>query len=150
MTRLIKRYPNRKLYDTVERRYIALRDVANLIRAGVELRVIEHQTAADVTARTLSQIIFKQQRDGGSAISHTVLATLVRAGERSTEAMRSSLVTSWGIMRSLDDELEHGLPRLWGRLGLATRHDLLELEARLDELASRIGEWQQAQEPDDP
>jgi len=176
--RLIKRYPNRKLYDTVACRYIALRDVARLVREGTEVRVVEHVTDRDITARTLSQVILEQQRSGESPISHKLLARLLRASEQSAQMMRRSFSTSWGIVRALDEEwqervtslvasgvlpetaservralldelvrdawlaqamqLEETLPRLWSRLNLASRQDVQELAARIDDLARRI------------
>jgi polyhydroxyalkanoate synthesis repressor PhaR len=176
--RLIKRYPNRKLYDTVARRYVALRDVARLVSQGIEVRVVEHATDRDITARTLSQVILKQQRSGDSPIPHNLLARLLRASERSAQMMRRSFSTSWGILRALDEEwqervnslvasgvlpeaaservralfdelmgdawiveamqLEEVLPQFWSRLNLASRQDVQELAARIDDLARRI------------
>ncbi len=178
MIRLIKRYPNRKLYDTVARRYVALRDVARLVSQGIEVRVVEHATDRDITARTLSQVILKQQRSGDSPIPHNLLARLLRASERSAQMMRRSFSTSWGILRALDEEwqervnslvasgvlpeaaservralfdelmgdawiveamqLEEVLPQFWSRLNLASRQDVQELAARIDDLARRI------------
>ncbi|MGD8735253.1 MAG: polyhydroxyalkanoate synthesis regulator DNA-binding domain-containing protein, partial [Anaerolineae bacterium] len=55
MTR-IKRYPNRKLYDTEAKQYITLEGIAALIRQGNEVQVIDHATGEDLTALTLTQI----------------------------------------------------------------------------------------------
>ena len=52
---VIKRYPNRKLYDTEAKRYITLDGIAELIRQGAEVRVIDHTTDEDLTAVTLTQ-----------------------------------------------------------------------------------------------
>ncbi len=64
MARIIKRYANRKLYDTQESHYVALARVAELVRAGVELQVIQNGTQRDITAATMAQIIFEEERRG--------------------------------------------------------------------------------------
>ena len=51
---LIKRYSNRKLYNTAEKEYINLQDIGSLIQSGVEVQVIENTTGEDITAFTLS------------------------------------------------------------------------------------------------
>ena len=62
---VIKRYPNRKLYDTESKRYITLDGIARLIRKGEEVQVIDHTTDEDLTAVTLTQIIFEQEKKKG-------------------------------------------------------------------------------------
>jgi polyhydroxyalkanoate synthesis repressor PhaR len=64
MARIIKRYSNRKLYDSQDSHYVTLAQVAELIRAGEELRVISNETQQDITAATLAQIIFEEEKRG--------------------------------------------------------------------------------------
>ena len=59
---IIKRYPNRKLYDTEAKQYITLEGIASVIRSGQEVQVIDHVTWEDLTALTLSQIILEQEK----------------------------------------------------------------------------------------
>lgn len=59
--RVIKRYPNRKLYDTVDSRYITLPELANLIRSGEEFQVLEKVTGEDRTSQTLAQIMHETE-----------------------------------------------------------------------------------------
>ena len=56
---VIKRYPNRKLYDTEAKRYITLDGITELIHRGEDLHVVDHETGEDLTTVTLSQIIFE-------------------------------------------------------------------------------------------
>jgi polyhydroxyalkanoate synthesis repressor PhaR len=63
MARIIRRYSNRKLYDTAESHYVTLGKVAELIRAGEDLRVIVRDTQQDITATTMAQIIFEEEKD---------------------------------------------------------------------------------------
>jgi polyhydroxyalkanoate synthesis repressor PhaR len=60
--RVIKRYSNRKLYDTHESRYVTLDQLAELVRQGEEIRVVDNTTERDLTSATLAQIIFEQEK----------------------------------------------------------------------------------------
>jgi polyhydroxyalkanoate synthesis repressor PhaR len=62
MVRMIKRYANRKLYDTQDSHYVTLGKVAELVRAGGDLRVIENDTQRDITAATMALIIFEEEK----------------------------------------------------------------------------------------
>ncbi|HYH95759.1 polyhydroxyalkanoate synthesis regulator DNA-binding domain-containing protein [Hyalangium sp.] len=60
--KVIKRYTNRKLYDTVESRYVTLDEIAAMIKEGVEVRIIDNRTKEDLTSVTLAQIIFEEEK----------------------------------------------------------------------------------------
>ena len=62
--RVIKRYSNRKLYDTQDSHYVTLQQIAGLIRNGDEIRVIDKTTQQDLTAATMAQIIFEEEKRG--------------------------------------------------------------------------------------
>ncbi|MGA7740513.1 MAG: polyhydroxyalkanoate synthesis regulator DNA-binding domain-containing protein [Polyangia bacterium] len=62
--RTIKRYSNRKLYDTHDSHYVTLQQIAALIRNGDEIRVIDKTTQQDLTAATMAQIIFEEEKRG--------------------------------------------------------------------------------------
>ncbi len=79
MTVLIKRYANRKLYNTETSRYITLRGIAELVEQNLEVRVIDNETGEDITGTTLSQILVDSGRDGRS-VSHTLLSDLIQRG----------------------------------------------------------------------
>ncbi len=62
--RTIRRYVNRKLYDTQESHYINLEQLASLIRAGEEIRVVSQKTGRDLTAMTLALILVEEAKRG--------------------------------------------------------------------------------------
>ena len=62
--RMIRRYSNRKLYDTQDSHYVALAQIAALIRGGEEIRVINKETGKDITAATMAQILFEETKTG--------------------------------------------------------------------------------------
>lgn len=60
--RTIRRYSNRKLYDTVDSHYVTLQQLAALIREGEEIQVVSHGTGGDITTSTMAQIIFEEEK----------------------------------------------------------------------------------------
>src|SRR5260370_40088496 len=60
--KVIKRYTNRKLYDTVESRYVTLDEIAEMIKPGLEVRIIDNRSKDDLTSVTLAQIIFEEEK----------------------------------------------------------------------------------------
>jgi len=77
--KVIKRYTNRKLYDTVESRYVTLDEIAEMIKAGAEVKIIDNRTKDDLTSVTLAQIIFEEEKKT-SKMSLKTLLGLIRHG----------------------------------------------------------------------
>ena len=61
-TRIIKRYANRKLYDTEHSRYVTLDQISEMIRAGDDVKIVDNKTKEDLTTVTLAQIIFEEEK----------------------------------------------------------------------------------------
>jgi polyhydroxyalkanoate synthesis repressor PhaR len=81
--RVVKRYSNRKLYDTKDSRYVTLPQIAEMIRAGEEVRIIDNATKEDKTDATLALIISEELKGRPHAIPATTLKQLIRSrGER--------------------------------------------------------------------
>src|ERR1700716_2282535 len=77
--KVIKRYTNRKLYDTVESRYVTLDEIAQMIKAGAEVKIIDNRTKEDLTSVTLAQIIFEEEKKR-SQMPLGVLREIIRHG----------------------------------------------------------------------
>src|SRR3974390_2674698 len=60
--KVIKRYTNRKLYDTVESRYVTLDEIAEMIKQGTEVKIVDNRSKDDLTSVTLAQIIFEEEK----------------------------------------------------------------------------------------
>jgi polyhydroxyalkanoate synthesis repressor PhaR len=60
--KVIKRYTNRKLYDTVESRYVTLDEIAEMVKQGVEVKIIDNRSKEDLTSVTLAQIVFEEEK----------------------------------------------------------------------------------------
>jgi len=77
--RVIKKYPNRRLYDTVESRYITLADIRRLVIDKVEFVVIDKKTQDDITRSILLQVISEQEHQGEPLMSQDFLAQVIRS-----------------------------------------------------------------------
>lgn len=78
--RLVKRYPNRKLYDTLSSRYVTLEEIADMIREGEDVQVIDNKTQDDLTSVTLTQIIFEQEKQKKSLLPLPTLRSIIQSG----------------------------------------------------------------------
>jgi len=76
--RIIKKYPNRRLYDTEISRYITLDDVRELVMQGGDFRVLDTSNSEDITRAILLQIMLEEESGGSPLFSAPMLAQIVR------------------------------------------------------------------------
>jgi len=76
--RLIKKYPNRRLYDTAISRYITLEEIRDLVLAGTEFKVVDKKTDKDITRSILLQVIAEQEEKGTPIFSTDYLSQIIR------------------------------------------------------------------------
>jgi polyhydroxyalkanoate synthesis repressor PhaR len=139
--RQIKKYANRKLYDTEAKRYISLGGIASLVRQGEDIQVVDNQTGEDITSLILSQILREQERQGG-LLPRTLLTALVRRGTVGLEYVRGSLQSSLHALTTLEDDIEDRIE------GLAEKGEisLTEVQELREEMAARARERQASAE----
>src|SRR3984957_5745079 len=85
--RTIKKYPNRRLYDTLESRYITLADIRRLVVERIDFVVIDKKSQADITRSILLQVIAEQEHDGEPLMSRDFLSQVIRSYGGTTRAM---------------------------------------------------------------
>lgn len=90
--RLIKKYPNRRLYDTEESRYITLADVQRLMLNGTDVQVIDTQSGDDITRGILIQIITDQEAGGNPLFTTDMLTRFIRFYDESAQDAFSSFL----------------------------------------------------------
>lgn len=134
---MIKRYPNRKLYDTEAGRYITLEEVAALICDGHEVRVVDHVSGEDLTALTLAQVVLEQARRRAEDLPLSVLTGLIRAAGPWRGLSRVGSLR-YGAGWQLSEQLEEALRRALARRGAATREEFQSLVAQVDALAAEV------------
>lgn len=94
--RTIKRYQNRKLYDTHQSCYVTLEEIAQIIREGHEIQVIDNKTKNDITYMTQIQLLFDQEKKSTKAGDVELLKRVIRSEEG----------TFTGYIRGLEAELK--------------------------------------------
>lgn len=120
--RVIKRYTNRKLYDTDQSRYVTLEDIARLVRENEEVRVIDNESQEDLTAVTFAQIILEEEKRKTNLVSVPFLRKLIRSGEAAVQDFSDS------AKRALDQ-----IGGLTGRAGDRVREVVEEGGRAIDE-----------------
>jgi len=88
--RLVKRYRNRKLYDTRDSRYVTLQRIAEYVRTGEDVQIIDNKTKEDLTNVTLAQIIYEEEKKGeprGRSVGN-LRALIQTGGERLMTSLR--------------------------------------------------------------
>ena len=108
---VIKRYANRKLYDTESKRYVTLEDLAEFIRQGEDVRVVDHVTGDDLTSLTLLQGVFEEEKKIGGLLPQVFITRLIRAGSGTMDALRSRLV-SMAPFQMVDEEIRRRIQAL--------------------------------------
>lgn len=110
--KVIKRYTNRKLYDTVESRYVTLDEIAAMIKEGVEVRIVDNRTKEDLTSVTLAQIIFEEEKKKNQ-MPLAVLREIIRHPGESISGFIQKEVTP--RVASIREEAESRLDKLLRR-----------------------------------
>ena len=87
--KIIKRYGNRKLYDTEQSSYVTLEGISHMIRKGEDLQVVDNKTGEDLTSIILAQIMLEEEKSKKNALPLSVMKNLIQqSGESLTEWMQ--------------------------------------------------------------
>ena len=137
-TRIIKKYPNRRLYDTEISKYITLEDVKQLVLEGVDFRVMDVKTEEDLTRSILLQIIAEQEHNGEPIFSTRTLTQLIRSyGNAYQSAFAEYLQNSLEIFAEQQKQFQRGFQKAATSNPLTTMQELAEKNLEM---------WQQLQD----
>jgi polyhydroxyalkanoate synthesis repressor PhaR len=129
---IIKRYSNRKLYDTSNKQYVSLDDIAIMVRSGEEVKIVDHASGDDITTLTLFQILFEEEKRIGGLMPQVFLTRLIRSGSEAVKSFRNTIfkpLQTTVAHTEIDAEIERRL------LNLVNTGDLTSEEgARLQNL----------------
>jgi polyhydroxyalkanoate synthesis repressor PhaR len=161
--RIIKRYSNRKLYDTKDSRYVTLLQIAEMVRGGEEVQIIDNNTKDDLTEITLAQIIYEEQKAHSRNVPLQTLKELIhtrtekvladlregpigrlipggKAGEERTEVVqKDSKPTFVDQAKEKFEEMQHQLDERI-RAILASFRPLQQLQQEVKRLNERLEE----------
>ncbi|HXM73076.1 MAG TPA: polyhydroxyalkanoate synthesis regulator DNA-binding domain-containing protein [Candidatus Dormibacteraeota bacterium] len=135
---LIKKYANRKLYDTRTSRYITLEGISELVRDGHEIKVVDRSNGHDLTQVTLSQIVLSREKRGpGEAIQE--------GGQTLLDYVRRTLNVPSDIRHQmekrredLEERADETIERALQRLRIPTHTDIDRINARLDRISAQL------------
>lgn len=145
---LIKKYSNRKLYDLNRSRYVTLEEIAELIRQGRQVKIVDADSQEDLTNVTLVQILLEEEKRR-NLLPVAFLHRLIKYGEMYQDVFRQYLSSSLDAMLSMQREAKKGMGQ-WTQLGgldemapsgePAIRENPANVKAELDSLKEKLTE----------
>lgn len=128
--KVIKRYQNRKLYDTSDSCYVTLEDISDMIKAGDEVEVIDNTTKEDLTSITLAQIIFEEQKKKTNTLPLGTFRDMIRgSGEAIKELVVRSAREFEHVREFVDDKVKPAVTNI---------QSIPAVQAELESLKKRI------------
>lgn len=144
MPRLIKRYGNRKLYDTQESRYVTLEGIAGFVKQGEEVQVVDNDSGEDLTAVTFAQIILEEERRKNGFLPLPMLRKIIQQGEATIQDIGTRVDRGISAIGSIGESAGKRVQEIVGKAapqGKAILEDLLTTPQRqLEALQKRIDE----------
>jgi len=146
-TRIIKRYANRKLYDTEHSRYVTLDQISAMIRQGDDVKIVDNKTKEDLTTVTLAQIIFEEEKKQRSFLPLGAMRNIIQSGgEWFAEAQRrvQSILPGKRKDGSPDDGRpdDDGPPEDGNDEAMVKKRSLASLREWVEHSKHRLEEWQ--------
>src|SRR5437868_14491372 len=142
---LIKKYANRTLYDTRTSRYVTLDGVAQLVRDGHEIKVVDRDNGHDLTHVTLSQIVLEEEKRGPARIVDAGGEMLHDRGQALLDYVRKTLNVPADLRsqverrrEGLESMADDAIERALRRLRIPTRHDIDRINERLDRISAQL------------
>jgi polyhydroxyalkanoate synthesis repressor PhaR len=148
-TRIIKRYANRKLYDTEHSRYVTLDQISEMIRAGDDVKIVDNKTKEDLTTVTLAQIIFEEEKKQRSFLPLNAMRNIIQSGgEWFAEAQRRVQSILPGKRKEDGSEADPAAPEHDAAHdgpideAMVKKRSLASLREWVDQSKHRLDEWQ--------
>jgi len=117
MERLIKRYANRKMYDTRASRYVTLDGIADLVRSGAELRIVDNDSREDLTALIFAQIIFEEEKRKSGLLALPVLRWIIQQGGATVQEIWDGVDRGREALENVREMAEKGVKQLFQAAG---------------------------------
>jgi polyhydroxyalkanoate synthesis repressor PhaR len=125
--RIIKKYPNRRLYDTEESRYITLADVRDLVVRKIEFVVMDQKSSEDITRSILLQVITEQEQQGEAVMSQDFLSQVIRSyGKVVPSSAANYLEQSMKLFMTQQQNLRAQIKRVVGNDPFAAVADIAQ------------------------
>jgi polyhydroxyalkanoate synthesis repressor PhaR len=144
-TRIIKRYANRKLYDTEHSRYVTLDQISEMIRQGDDVKIVDNKTKEDLTTVTLAQIIFEEEKKQRSFLPLNAMRNIIQSGgEWFAEAQRRVQSILPGKKHDPRDPEDEPTPPSDEPVdeAMVKKRSLASLREWIDSSKHKLDEWQ--------
>jgi polyhydroxyalkanoate synthesis repressor PhaR len=141
---LIKKYANRKLYDTRTSRYVTLDGIAQLVRDGHDIRVVDRDSGQDLTQVILSQIVLTEEKRGPKRLVDAGADALHDRGQALLDYVRRTLMPGELVSEverrrgNVEGMIDEAIERTLKQLRLPSRHDIDRINERLDRLSAEL------------
>ncbi len=156
MPRTIKRYANRKLYDTAQSCYVTLEEISELVRTGEEVEIIDNNSHEDLTAVTLAQILFEAEKrkkktlplstlrqliqSGGELLEKTIARPVVTFKEETEKRATTFVGNTREAIEDLQKRVDDSTRSMMASIAqvVSPGGELSQLKARLDAIEARL------------
>lgn len=142
---LIKKYANRKLYDTRTSHYVTLEGIAELVRHGHEIKVVDRDTGHDLTQVILSQIVLSQEKHGPARLVDAGGEVLQERGQALLDYVRKTLNVPADLRNQmerrredLEEMADETIERALRRLRIPSHTDIDRINKRLDSISAQL------------
>jgi len=142
---LIKKYANRKLYDTRTSQYVTLDGIADLVRAGHDIRVVDRDSGNDITQVVLSQIVLTEEKRGPQRLVDAGADAIHERGQALLDYVRKTLNVPGELVSEVEKRrgniegmVDEAIERTLQRLKLPSRRDIDRLNERIDKLSAEL------------
>jgi len=142
---LIKKYANRKLYDTHTSHYITLEGIADLVRDGHTIQVVDRDSGQDLTQVILSQIVLSEEKRGPARLMDAGADALHDRGQALLDYVRKTLNVPGDLVGQVERRrgdveamVDDAIERALRRLRIPSRHDMDNINQRLDKLTAEL------------
>jgi polyhydroxyalkanoate synthesis repressor PhaR len=142
---LIKKYANRKLYDTHTSHYITLEGIADLVRDGHTIQVVDRDSGQELTQVILSQIVLSEEKRGPARLMDAGADALHDRGQALLDYVRKTLNVPGDLVGQVERRrgdveamVDDAIERALRRLRIPSRHDVDSINQRLDELTAEL------------
>lgn len=132
MTKIIKRYPNRKLYDTDRSTYVTLDEIEQMVKDGEDVKIIDNQSGEDITTVTLAHIIFEQEKSKNRMLPLSALRGIIQSGEDFITRLQQPVTQFRDEFRRRAEAIEES--------GKAVRDFIESTQRSVDEMQRRMDE----------
>jgi len=140
----IKKYVNRKMYDTTDKKYVSLEQVARLIKSGEEVSIIDNKTGEDLPAAIVSRLIGRDKKEKRSVVSPRIMMQLLRRGGDTLTDYAKKYTSLWqSALTMAEDEVDKVVGALVNDKALSRAEGSRlkkEITGYTDSLKSWIGE----------